>query len=51
MRFHLQKFLETGKTPYTATFSFDFSQADFPGVLTLLGRLTAGENLEKAAEK
>lgn len=31
MRFHLQKFLETAKTPYTASFSFDFSQADFPG--------------------
>lgn len=31
MRFHLQKFLETAKTPYTTSFSFDFSQADFPG--------------------
>lgn len=29
----------------------ELSQADFPRVLTLLGRLTAGENLEKAAEK
>ena len=29
----------------------ELSQADFPRVLDLLQRLTAGENLEKAAEK